>query len=232
MGNSREIFEFVLDSKIAFAGFSNIFAKNLALHTGDDVSKVNLNRANLAKFLGIKELKFMNQTHSDIVKTLKKVDDDIGSCDALITNLKDIGICVMVADCSPILLFDEKRLVIAAIHAGRAGVISRILSKTLLKMRDEFGSSFKDIRAFVGANIKGSCYEIANLDLGEFNKFKKDDKFDMDSALKDEFLSFGVDKFEFSKICTHCSNKHFSYRRDKNTGRFAGVIALRHWYGI
>ncbi|WP_169777228.1 peptidoglycan editing factor PgeF [Campylobacter mucosalis] len=227
MGDGREIFEFVLNGREILAGFSTKEAGNLALHVGDEVKNVLQNRKNLCDFLGLDELKFMTQTHSDIVKILRHKDGELGECDAVITALRGVGICVMVADCSPILLYDRKNGVISAIHAGRAGVVSKIVTKTIALMQSEFGSQSSDINAFVGVNIKGSCYEIGQLNLGEFNKYKNGLNFDINLALKDEFESLGVTKFHFDKRCSHCDERFYSYRREKNTGRFAGVIALR-----
>ncbi|CZE50561.1 polyphenol oxidase family protein [Campylobacter geochelonis] len=147
--------------------------------------------------------------------------------DAVITDLRGVGICVMVADCSPILLYDKVRKVVGAVHAGRAGVMQKILSKTARKMGEIYGLNLKDLEVFIGANIKGSCYEVAGLSLGEFEGYKKDDKFDMNLALLDELKELGVTKYHFSDVCTHCDKRYFSYRRDGVTGRFVGYVALR-----
>lgn len=98
---------------------------NLGDHVGDEPKNVAKNREILASKLGIdaSRLKFMKQIHSNRVEILRKIDDEIPPCDGLVTNLKGVALCVMVADCSPILLIDKKRDVIAAVHAGRAGVL-------------------------------------------------------------------------------------------------------------
>lgn len=153
------------------------------------------------------------------------------TCDALITDQRGILLCVMVADCSPILIFDKKKRVISAIHAGRVGVMKRILSKTIGKMGEIYGSKASDLRVIVGPNIKVGCYEIGDLELGEFGKFAKfiDNRrhFDLNSAIKNELKELRVGDFCFSEICTHCSDEFFSYRRSGVTGRFVGYIGLR-----
>lgn len=232
MGYGREIFEFVLNGREILAGFSTKWAGNLGLHVGDEPKKVAQNRQNLCDFLGLNGLKFMTQTHSDIVKILRHKDDELGECDAVITALKGVGICVMVADCSPILLCDLASGVIASIHAGRAGVLSKIVTKTINAMHSEFGTKISDIKAFVGVNIKGSCYEIGQLDLGDFNKYKKGLNFDMNLALKDEFNALNVTNLHFDERCSCCDENFFSYRKERDTGRFAGVIALRGRLGL
>lgn len=159
---------------------------------------------------------------------LKKINDEFLSifpvCDAMITDLGGVGLCVMVADCSPVILIDEKNGAIGVAHAGRNGVIKKILSKTAMKMSEIYGSKFSDLAVFVGTNIKGSCYEIGDLDLGEFERFKNGGKFDMDLALRAELKELKINKFAFSNVCSHCDQNHFSYRRDKDTGRFCGFV--------
>ncbi|MBQ3674268.1 MAG: laccase domain-containing protein, partial [Campylobacter sp.] len=105
---------------------------------------------------------------------------------------------------------------------GRAGVTQKIVTKTAIKMSEIYGTKICDLSVIVGTNIKGECYEVRDLDLGEFNAFKRGDKFDMNLALKAEFSELGIKKFKFSKFCTHCENSLYSYRRDGVTGRFCG----------
>ncbi|CUU82303.1 COG1496: Uncharacterized conserved protein [Campylobacter hyointestinalis subsp. hyointestinalis] len=196
---------------------------NLATHVGDDKQNVLENREILRRKIGAKKLIFMDQIHCDEIFEVLSLDDEIPPCDALITSLKNVALCVLVADCLPVLIYDKFQGKIAAIHAGRAGVTLQIVTKTIKKM----GSKAINLKVVVGANISGKCYDIGNLDLGEFNKFKNGVKFDMNAALKCELDSLGVRDYEFSDICTHCDERFFSYRRDGVTGRFCGFICLK-----
>ncbi|HDX6330174.1 TPA: peptidoglycan editing factor PgeF [Campylobacter fetus subsp. venerealis] len=196
---------------------------NLATHVGDDIKNVFENREILKQKIGAKKLIFMDQIHSDIVCEISSIDDEISPCDAIITKLKNVALCTITADCSPVLVYDKFTKKIAAIHAGRAGVVSHIVSKTIKKM----GSKSLNLKVIIGANISGNCYDIGDLDLGEFNKFKNKTKFDMNAALKYELDSLGVRDYEFSGICTHCDERFFSYRKDGVTGRFCGFIMLK-----
>lgn len=220
-----------------FGGVSaGAFARlNLATHVGDDPSAVQQNREILRQRLGAKRLIFMEQIHSDIVVDLGDLESNLAQnlesnlkpnltpCDSVITGAYGVCLCVMVADCSPVLLFDKRRNLVAAIHAGRAGVLGKIISKTIAKMH----SNPSDIRAIIGPNIKKKCYEIGALELGEFSKFGQNGYFDMDAAIKFELENLGVAKFEFSSICSHCDERFYSYRKSGQTGRFAGFIMLK-----
>lgn len=196
---------------------------NLAYHAGDNKLKVEQNREILSHKIKAKKLIFMEQIHSDIVQNLSDINQILEPCDAIFTNLTQVGLCVMVADCSPVLLYDKKLNLISAIHAGRAGAISKIITKTIAKM----GSNPENIKAIIGPNIKKDCYEIGDLNLGEFNKFKDGFKFDLDGALRFELDGIGVKDYEFSDICSHCDDRFYSYRKSGLTGRFAGFIMLK-----
>ena len=226
-----ENLEIVFDKNGIVAGFTNRFggvsegkfsSLNLGDHVGDNPADVIKNREILAQNLGVRQLKFMKQIHSDKVFVLEDEKEELPECDAVITNLSDIGICVLVADCSPVVMIDEKRGVICVAHAGRAGVTLKICTKAFGLMSEKFGSKADEMSVFVGANIKGDCYEVGELDLGEFNAYKIGRNFDMNAALRDEFSALGVKNLNFSEVCTHCDKRYFSYRRDGVCGRFCG----------
>ena len=198
---------------------------NLGFHTGDAAAAVAKNRELLKREIKAGSLVFMEQIHSDYVlevtsENLSDFAKTAPKCDALFTRLLNVGLCVMVADCAPIIVSDEKQGIIAVIHAGRAGVCAKILSKCVAQMKSEP----KDLKIIIGAHIKGSCYEIGDMDLGEFNAYKNGGFFDITAALRAEINALGVKNYEISEICSHCDKNYFSYRRDGKTGRFAGWI--------
>ena len=201
---------------------------NLGFHTGDAAAAVAKNRELLKREIKAGSLVFMEQIHSDYVlevtsENLSDFAKTAPKCDALFTRLLNVGLCVMVADCAPIIVSDSKQGIIAAIHAGRAGVCAKILSKCVLKMKSEP----KDLKIIIGAHIKGSCYEIGDMNLGEFNAYKNGGFFDITAALRAEINALGATNYEISEICSHCDKNYFSYRRDGKTGRFAGWVIKR-----
>ena len=229
----REILDVVFESERLKLGFTTRFGGvsegayeglNLAGHVGDLPANVAKNREILAAALGIMpcNLKFMNQIHSNRVEILRDLEDELPPCDGVITALRGVTLCVLVADCSPVLIADKRRGVVAAVHAGRAGVTGKICTNAVKLMKSEFGCEASDLRVFVGANIKARNYEVGELDLAEFNRYKNGGKFDMEAALRDEFTALGVGRVEFDPRCTFETQGLFSYRRDGVTGRFCG----------
>lgn len=215
--------------------FTEIADGNMAYHVGDEIKNVNNNRKILADKYSYdyKSLVSMNQTHGNnveiITESSSKVIDD---CDGLITNIKDIPLMVMVADCIPILLHDEKKGVIAALHAGRNSTFLKIVEVAINKMKDNFGTNPLDIKATLGPSIQKCCYEVsvelANIVKTSFgSQFVEGRNIDLQAINRSILLNNGVENIEISTICTKCTSKvHFSYRKEPKTGRFAGIIKL------
>jgi len=207
---------------------------NLALHVEDNPKDVLQNRTILTKKhnLILQNLIYMEQTHSANIAIIKDSSQNrIKNCDGLITDVKNIPLMVMVADCIPILFYEPKKQVIAVAHAGRNGTFNEISKKTILKMKDEFGCKADDILVYLGASIHGCCYEV-----GEEIARLVDDKYvekreeswylDLQSMNVEQLKSVDVTSIEVSEICTCCNEDYFSYRREGTTGRFAGILKL------
>jgi len=222
---------------------------SLALHTGEDEKTIVQNRDILAKHLvSSTPLYFIvaKQTHSDNIRIIntqdtkgwKHLDDAIENCDALITNVPHVVLNILTADCVPVLLYDIKQGVIAAIHAGWRGTQQEIVRKTLEKMKNTFDSNPKDILAGIAPSIGKCCYEVGEdvakyfFDIPKgFTKVKDKYMLDIPYLNKKQLLDFGVKErnIEMSNICTACnSEKFFSYRKEKGcSGRFISMIGLK-----
>ena len=204
---------------------------NLALHTGDDPFAVSQNRMILQNRIGL-PVYFMQQVHGDnIVIVEESSPETLQACDAIITNSPGIALVVMVADCIPLLLFDEIKGVAAAVHAGRNGTFLNIGTKCVKTMAERFGCCSGDIHAKMGPSIRACCYEISEemaavvrKNFGE--KYMNGRYLNLQSLNRDRLLEAGLreSSIYISKVCTCCSADHFSYRREGTTGRFAGVV--------
>ncbi len=106
----------------------------MGLHVGDNPINVQKNREALRDSLGISKLIFMNQVHGDEVVC---VDEDTltPTCDAMISQSKNVALAVMVADCIPLLFYDALTQSIGVAHAGRAGSALSHSVKTLHAMQ-------------------------------------------------------------------------------------------------
>ncbi|MCT7638240.1 peptidoglycan editing factor PgeF [Aliarcobacter butzleri] len=215
--------------------FSDKTDGNLAYHVGDIKENVDKNRQKLALKYDYKneDLCYMNQIHSaNVVVVDENSPKYIDNCDALITKTKNLPLMVMVADCIPILMFDQVKGVIAAIHAGRNSTFLKISEITAKEMIENFSCKTENIKVIMGPSIQKCCYEVndelKNIVEKSFGKeFVFGNNIDLQGINKKLLENLGIKNIEISSICTKCSNKpYFSYRKEKNTGRFAGIIML------
>lgn len=212
---------------------------NLAFHVGDSSEHVEQNRNRLRKdYFDGAPIQAMNQIHSDRICTIDS-DRSIEACDALITQQKRRVLMVMVADCIPLLLYDAKQKIIAAVHAGRAGAFANIAGKTVEKMQKAYGSNTRHMYALLGPSIGSCCYEVGTdirdeaVHLGYLDAIKmKNSRYylDIQSIVEKQLAESGLalEHIENEDICTAChTQNYFSYRKEGKTGRFCGAIMLK-----
>jgi polyphenol oxidase len=200
---------------------------NLALHVGDSTNDVMVNRERLALALSQSPPIYMNQVHGNLAVEVTSRDLDGPTADAIFTSEIGLPLVVLSADCLPILI--SAKGAVAAIHAGRAGLINGVIANCIQAMREIGAAEFK---AQIGPAICASCYEVdlqMYLELiGRFPKLATDESrhtLDLRAEAKAQLEDLGV-SVSVIDICTVESQGHFSYRRDGKTGRNAGTIVL------
>ncbi len=184
---------------------------------------IGIDKNELQKRVGDKKLIFMKQTHSDIVEVVDK-NSPTKECDAMITADKDVALCVVVADCIPVILIDKVAKTVGVVHAGRVGSYKSIVKKTIDKMKKEF--TCRDIHVIFGPSIKKCCYEVGAETIKGFEEFTcvDDGKIYLDLvALNSKDLK----NVEILSTCTCCDDNYFSFRRDKTKKRFCGVVTIK-----
>lgn len=211
-------------ARITFTGISS---GNLGDHVGDDPVLVAQNRSKLKDLLSLSKIIYMSQVHGSEVIRVNSDTNSQPECDALITTDKSVGLAVLSADCLPILV--SSQIAVAAIHAGRKGIVNGIIPKTIGQMVALGATKFE---AIIGPAICGDCYEVDPTMYTELTSeypalASKDGRPNLDliSGALSQLQSSGVDA-EFVQICTKESPDFYSYRRLQNTGRQAGVISL------
>jgi YfiH family protein len=122
-----------------------------------------------------KKIIFLNQIHSNkfyYIGKNSKLNNKLEG-DALITDKRNLPIAVLTADCAPILIHDEKKKMIAAIHAGWKGAYNDIVKK-VVKFMIKKGCSPQNITVAIGPCISSKNYEVKD----DFKKrfIKKDKK--------------------------------------------------------
>lgn len=208
---------------------------NLGTHVGDDPADVAANRARLADVLGLPAERFvwMEQLHTN---TVTRIDAPsaipVEATDALVTREKNLALCVLVADCTPVLLSDHTSGVIGAAHAGRMGARNGIVRNTVEAMV-ELGAEPGRIQALLGPAAAGESYEVPDAMAGDVEKHLPGSRtrtrngtagIDVRAGLMRQLMSLGVTHIDADPRDTITDTDFFSHRREGVTGRQAGVI--------
>ena len=173
------------------------------------------------------------QVHSDRIAIVEGVTGDriLSGFDAMITGQQGICLVTVHADCVPVQLYDEKRRVIAAVHAGWRGTALGIAGKTAKMMREKFGCS--DIRGYIGPAISMCCYEVGQEVADAFSEYPEAVKFyggkphiDLKKINKIQLEDAGVEHVDVSSFCTCCSENFVSYRKTGSVMRMASGIYM------
>ncbi len=127
--------------------------------SGDDPRNIAENRARIAGAMGAKWLLSCYQVHSPDVVTVTAPWDERPKADAMVTDRPGLALCILSADCTPVLFADPDSGVIGAAHAGWKGAIGGVLLRTLEAM-EALGAKRARIRAAIGPVIQQASYEV------------------------------------------------------------------------
>ncbi|WP_078998446.1 peptidoglycan editing factor PgeF [Streptomyces sp. WM4235] len=213
---------------------------NLGGAVGDDPAAVRANRATAAKSLGLAPdlVIWMNQVHGrDVAVVDGPWDADreaIPSVDAVVTARRGLALAVLTADCVPVLLADPVAGIAGAAHAGRPGLVAGVVPAAVEAMI-ALGADPGRLVARTGPAVCGHCYEVpaemrdavaevvpaawAETSWGT-------PAVDVVAGVHAQLARAGVANADRSPVCTLESRDHFSYRRDRVTGRLAGYVWL------
>ncbi len=191
-----------------------------------------------------KNIFLIHQIHSNkFIYVNEKYNKKIKpKADAIITNQRYLPVAVLTADCAPILIYDNKINMIAAIHAGWKGAFKGIIDKVINFMVKK-GCKLKNMTAVIGPSISVKNYEVREDFRQKFikkdknnNKFFKINKqklyFDLTKYIRSSLQANNIKNIDSIKIDTFdIKNKFFSARRalklkHNDYGRNISIIML------
>ncbi len=227
-------------------GFSKGIYEGLNCGRGSKDNKKNIqkNLKFVAKTMAVERAKLilMHQTHSNkVVEITKKNYKKIIMADAMITQMRNLAIGVVTADCVPIIFCDNKSQVVGCIHAGWKGAFTGIIENTFKKVK-RLNLKHK-IYASVGPCIGNKSYEVDTkfykmfvskswkykIYFKEKNKTKK--LFNLRKFVTDKLLKLGIKVDQVNKDTFSEKSNFFSYRRSfklkqKDYGRCISTVRL------
>jgi YfiH family protein len=187
-----------------------------------------------------------DQTHSAVVHLCREEDcgagfgthQQIPVADAMITDIPHQYLLIRTADCTPILLFDPKRLVVAAVHSGREGTRKNIAGACVNAMIGHYGCNPADIVAHIGAGICEAHYEVSEAMYEEFNASLISEGFcpctnmhrhlNIRTTIFQQLIRAGLRfiNIENVHVCTYEDTGYFSFRRDGTNNRQINLIGI------
>ena len=176
--------------------------------------------------LRLEDLALPRQVHSDNVLWMREAGRPEAT-DAVITDKPGLCVCVKTADCIPVLLYDTRKRVVAAVHAGWRGTVSRIVQKTIKQMQP---LNPTDLHAIIGPGISLEQFEVGDEVYVAFREAgfpmeriaKKAERWHIDLWEANRWLleELGVRDIYIQGTCTRTSEDFYSARRETiNTGR-------------
>jgi len=175
---------------------------------------------------------FLRQIHSDFFHIVDDIPGERLAGDALLTIRQGLLLVIKTADCLPVLIVDQKKKAIAAVHCGWKSTSQRLVQKVIAGLEGRFRCDPSSLLVAFGPCIGKDCYEVGEdvrqefadrgLDRGVFlphplyvGKYYLDLRMTnrhqlVDSGIKDSNISM-------VNLCTHCEENLLSYRRSRHT---------------
>lgn len=185
---------------------------------------------------------FLDQIHSNMVHVIDKAPGQNLKGDAVITGQPFFFLTVKTADCLPILIVDEQRKVIAAVHSGWRGTLKRVVQRVIQRLKTHYRCSPLSLLVGMGPRVGKGCYEVGDDVRHKYKQQKFSDEFfrphphqdqkyflDLKEANVSQLLDSGLQRKNIYSldICTHCDQRFPSYRRDREeAGRMLSFIGM------
>ena len=220
-------YEVVFSTRLGGVSEGPYASLNLGRLTGDDVERVDENRARLCAEVGadVDRLALNRQIHSTLVHRARAGARGVRGA-GLWTEEPDLPVLAMSADCVPVALARAagERPGVAVLHVGWRGLLAGIVSEGVRALGGR-------LHAAVGPAIGPCCYEVGP-DVAEplaaayGADVLRGRHADLWTATERALRAEGVAEIERVDLCTHCNpDLFFSHRRPGKPRGVQGAIA-------
>ena len=176
-----------------------------------------------------------HQAHRFHLTNLAQLKQEIWA-DSVITN-QDVNLCMTVADCFPVILYEPEKKISAMMHCGWKPLLQNIIELTILDMKLNFACQPAKMLAWIGPGIHSCCYKfkqkpLQNLlvDWQPFIQQNKNQEWEIDLAayIHQQLLNLGIRAGSIEKItkCTSCSPSLYSYFQAKQRLEVNGRLVI------
>ncbi|NDV65432.1 peptidoglycan editing factor PgeF [Bacteroides sp. 224] len=237
------------------SGTGNYTSFNCSPYCGDEAEVVKHNQELLRQGLSQPDAQLIipRQTHGADIGVIDEVflnssEEEqrklLDSKDAVVTNQKGCCVCVSTADCVPLLLYDQKQQVVAAVHAGWRSTVSCIVAKTLKLMQEVYKTKGEDVVVTIGPSISlisfevgeevYKAFDVVGFDMNRISYRDQDSgkpHINLQEANRMQLIDFGIpqSQIELANICTYINHEDFfsARRLGIDSGRMLSGIMIR-----
>lgn len=184
---------------------------------------------------GAPGLAWAKQIHSDrVLLPAAGGPEPCGEGDALVAGPGGPALCVVTADCVPVLLAGPEGT--AAVHAGWRGLAADVIGKTVEETRRTLAADPTRWTAWIGPAIGPCCYEVgpevaeqiaaASVPEAVLSGPAGKPHLDLHAAARHQLERAGITGIHTVPTCTRCNAERlWSYRREgKAAGRNLALI--------
>ena len=250
------------------AGVTTVQFGNIATHVDDDTKAVLARRTKLSEAIDCAQLHWLDQVHGnrciEVGQTQHEaystsaVTADAGTgpgtyqADAQWTTEPGQCLCIMTADCVPVVLIDDQGRVAGAAHAGWQGLMKGVIAELVAQLP----CLPQQLNAWIGPAISSQNYEVGEEVWSKFTDFPgvllpapgdaTKRKLDLALIAELQLRKLGVDQVKNSAWCSYADERFYSHRQythsrvpvsavngsnshtaDLQAGRMASFIMLR-----
>ncbi|MCG8622831.1 MAG: peptidoglycan editing factor PgeF [Proteobacteria bacterium] len=226
--------------------------------SGDSKAHIATNRQLATTALQLTHLVGLRQIHSAEVHTI--TPDNLNhppthtpptlTGDGLVTNLAEIGLVILTADCAPVLFADPTHNIIGAAHAGWRGAVAGVTDQTIHAMCG-LGATPATITAIIGPAIQRPSYQVGedmretvlakdptalpyfHPDNNAHNKPKGKYQFDLPAYISHRLKTLAIAHYALPHDTMADPSRFFSHRHStlagtaNQAGRLINIIALK-----
>lgn len=178
----------------------------------------------------------LKQVHGVEIRTAVPGSDsgEAPTGDGWVTDAPGLTLCVFVADCIPLFLFDSAGRAGGLFHVGWRGAQAGMPGAAVRALKDRFGVAPRDIRASIGPHIGACCLKVGPEFAGKFapSSLRSDGGglfLDLGAETRRQLAVAGLSHGDIadSPACTSCQTGLFySYRREKQDVRMMAFLSL------
>jgi YfiH family protein len=209
---------------------------NLGTRCGDEPAAVIANRTALEEALGLPEApRWMQQVHGvDVHDADAVLADAEPKADAAVTRSAGRVLAVLTADCLPVFICADDGTAFAVAHAGWRGLAGGVLEATVAGLAVPpslliawLGPAIGKRSYEVGDEVRTAFLRADGAAAAAFEPTRAGHWLcDLYALARQRLAAAGVERISGGGFDTFADARFYSYRRDRETGRFASLIWL------